>query len=62
MNLLVLSWADKVRRELRIRGLKQKDLAKVLNVKPPIVSDLLNYGKGNEKHISTINEYLNIKQ
>lgn len=61
MDLLVLSWADKVRRELRIRGLKQKDLAKVLNVKPPIVSDLLNYGKGNEKHISAINEYLKIK-
>lgn len=57
----MLSWADKVRKELRIRGLKQKDLAKILNVKPPIVSDLLNYGKGNEKHISTINEYLKIK-
>lgn len=38
-----------IRSAMRVRGLKSKDVAKMLEVSEPTISDILN-GKGNQRH------------
>ena len=49
-------WICKVRVELA-----RKKLAHGIGVSKPVISDLLNYGKGSQKVINKINAFLNIK-
>ena len=54
-------WICKVRVELARKNLTRSKLAYGIRVSKPVISDLLNYGKGSQKVINKINAFLNIK-
>ena len=54
-------WICKVRVELARKNLTRTKLAYGIGVSKPVISDLLNYGKGSQNLIHKINAFLGIK-
>ncbi|EUJ51561.1 helix-turn-helix domain-containing protein [Paenilisteria rocourtiae] len=56
------AFAGIVRTKLRVLGIKQYELAEMLEIKPQYLSDILNNNRKGEEHKAKIREILDIKE
>lgn len=54
-------WILKVKVAMLHENMNQAELAALIGVTPPVISDLFRYGKASEKVKNKINVVLNIK-